>query len=403
MDLVVGETAPVYVRDAERADDRAAHDQGHRARRSVVGFDDPGLHLGGQGDVGLGEDVGRGHHPPLHDRPAGRPRAGRERGADREAGDDGPGGGDRDERARRGIQPEEDRGAGPEQPHDALDRSLGHRGRIEGGGELTGQRGEGRDALGLAPRRIRLPERTDVAIDTPDEAEQPVLRVRADRGREPDQDDGGRHRADAHAREVLQEDLVGGDHHRGEDDVPGAQGERGEHDEQDVDPDRESGHSARIAGRERRPLQEEDDGRVEEGDRHAGGEHDALGPPADQEDHGGGDPVEREEGEVAGPRGQPEQAAEDQEQQEECGDTPEANRVAAPGVLEAFARQLALERIRGALNLLHDSSIAPAAARLPSVGWGRFSDRLRRGSAPTRTSTSTGRTREACAHGRRVG
>lgn len=164
-----------------------------------------------------------------------------------------------------------------------------------------------------------------MAIDAPDEAQQAVLRIRADGRGQADQDDGGHHRADAHVREVLQQDLVGGHHRRGEDDVPPLQGERGEHDEQDVDADREPGNAARIAGRERGPLKEEDDRRIEECDRHARGEHDTLGPAARQEDHRGGDPVHGEEPEVAGPRGQPEQTPEDEEEQEERGDAPEAD------------------------------------------------------------------------------
>ena len=177
MDLVVGEAAP-DVRDARSAPmtaPRTTRGTAHAARlldSMIRASTSVGREMSGSART---SDVVT--TSPLHDRPAGRPRAGRRARRRSEAWDDGPGGGDRDEDARRGIQPEEDRGAGPEQPHDALDRSLGHRGRIEGRGELAGQRGEGRDALGLAPRRLRLPERTDVAIDAPDEAEQPVLRV----------------------------------------------------------------------------------------------------------------------------------------------------------------------------------------------------------------------------------
>jgi len=201
--------------------------------------------------------------------------AGGKAGAEREAPAVDPDGRDRHQITRRGIAPEQDCGTGPEQADDAVGRPLGHRGRIEGPGELAREIGQGRDPLGLSARRLGLPMGADVSVDASDEAQQPVLRVRADCGGEADQDGGGHHRADADAGEVLQQDLVHDHHHRGEDDVPVLQGERGEHHEEDVDPDRESGDPARVAGRERRPLEEEDERRVEERDRHAGGEHDA--------------------------------------------------------------------------------------------------------------------------------
>ena len=111
---------------------------------------------------------------------------------------------------------------------------------------------------------------------------------------------------------------------------------------------------------------------VEERDHHPRGEHDALEPAAHQKDHRGGEPVQGEEPEVTGPRGQPEQTAEDEEQQEERGDTPEADCVGAAGVLEALAGQLALERIRGRLSLLHAPSISWDAGRLALLRRGMF-------------------------------
>jgi len=392
--LVGGELPTPRVGDAERAHHGAAQDQRHHAGRTEVGGHQPGLQVRGQRDAGLGQDVRGGHRLPLpHRLPGGAgPRGQHRADGERSVGDADRG--DRHQSLGSRLHPEQDRAAGLQEPHDALDGALGHRGGIEGARELARQRRQRRAPLRLLPGRLRGAVDAHVTVDALDEAQQAVLRVGADRARESDEDRGGDHGPEAHVGEVLQEDLVGRDHHRGEDHVPVLERERGEDHQEDVDAHREAGHAARVAGRERGPLEEEHDGRVEERHSHAGSEDQALRSAARQVDPGGGRPVEREQEQVARPLRQVEHPTQHQEQHEEGRHAPEAHAVDASRVLEALAGDFTVDR--GALGLHHGSI---GLSLLPFVPRRHGHDRA---ASPASRTTSTPRPRESRYPRRRV-
>ena len=237
-------------------------------------------------------------------------------------------------------------------------------------GDAGGERPERRHALRLTPRAFGLSLLGDVAIDTRDQRDETGARIRARGRRQAEKDDRRDHRADADIREVLQDDLEPGPDDGREEDVPVLQRQRGEDDQQHVDTDGEARHAARArARRKRRPLQKEHHRHVDEGDRERRVRGHSLETATPEHDRGD-DPVDGEDPEIAGPRGQLEDSAEEQEEREERRDTPEAHEVDPARALEAFLRQLAVESVWGDGRGFrrHPGILAPSG-RMRLVRW----------------------------------
>ena len=118
---------------------------------------------------------------------------------------------------------------------DAVDGALGHLGGIEGARQLPPQRGQRGRPLRLAERGLAAALLGDVALDALHERDETQAGVGAGRGAEAEEDHRRDHRALAHPRQMLQEDLEEGGEGGGEEDEPVLQRERGQDDEQDVD------------------------------------------------------------------------------------------------------------------------------------------------------------------------
>ena len=143
---------PAPVGDAEGADDRAAHAQGHGQDRPFARIAQRFPQVVGQRRRILGENVGDRDGPPLGHRATQHAGAGRRHVAGLEAGAALPPERQRHQRAV-GLQEPQHRGAGAEQRQDALDRPAHHVAHVEALGQRLGQ---SRELLGFVTAAHRL-------------------------------------------------------------------------------------------------------------------------------------------------------------------------------------------------------------------------------------------------------